>query len=103
MLTIKAKLVGQSVDFNGYITYVFEHLENTDWDNKYFMCIRYPNWDHEDISIDSIGYLTITLIEAGTKYYEPRTGDIKVYTFTHYRFDKFILIQDRLVDDKIVV
>jgi hypothetical protein len=103
VLTIKAKLVEYAEDFNGYTTYIFENLENTCWDNKYFMCIRYPNWDHEAISIESPGYLTITLIEAGTKYYEPRTGDIKVYTFTHYRFDKFILIQDRLVDDKIVV
>ncbi len=103
MLTIKAKLVEYSIDFNGYITYIFQNLESTDWDNKYFMCIRYPNWDHCDISIGEEGYLTITLIEAGTKYYEPRSGETRVYTYTHNRFDKFILIQDRITDNKIVM
>ena len=67
------------------------------------MCIRYPNWDHRDIFIGEEGYLTITLIEAGTKYYEPRSGETKVYTYTHNRFDKFILIQDRITDNKIVM
>lgn len=103
MLTIKAKLVEYVEDFGGYISYVFQNLESDRWDNKYMLCIRYPNWDHPDIPLDKEGYLTFTTIYCGEKYYEPRTGETKIYTYTHNRFDKFILIQDRITDEKIIM
>jgi len=103
VLTLKAKLVEYTEDFGGYVNYIFQNLENTSWDNKYFMCVRYPNWDHRDLSIGDEGYLTMTLVEAGTEYYEPKSGERRIYNYTHNRFDKFILIQDRITDNKIVM
>lgn len=103
MITLKAKLIEYTEEFGGYIVYIFENLEFTNWDNRYIMCIRYPNWDQVPFALNSEGYLTFTLIEAGNKYYDARSGENRIYTYTHNRFDKFIPIQKRIVDNKIVV
>ena len=63
--TIYARFVAESVDFMGYTSYVFENLESTCWDNKYIMCVRFPNWNQASFSIGDTGYLNVRYVEQG--------------------------------------
>ena len=63
--TIYAKFVAESVDFMGYTSYVFENLESTCWDNKYIMCVRFPNWNQASFNIGDTGYLNVRYVEEG--------------------------------------
>ena len=65
MVTL-CKLVAAETDSLGYITYVFENLEEyaIKW-SKYILCIRYPNWDHRKIELEEVGYLNCLEIRAG--------------------------------------
>lgn len=65
MVTL-CKLVAAETDSLGYITYVFENLEEyaIKW-SKYILCIRYPNWDHRKIELEEVGYLNCVEIRAG--------------------------------------
>lgn len=103
MITIKAKLVELAFELGGYITYIFENLNPENWTDKYIMCVQYPNWDHVVVPLNVEGYLTFTLIEAGTKYLDFKTNESKMYTYTHNRFDKFIPIQEKSTDDKLIM
>ncbi len=103
MITLKAKLIEFSEEFGGYVNYVFENLDSNEWDKKYILCCRYPHWDNPPIALGSVGFLTFTLIEAGSNYYDVRSGENRFYCYTHNRFDKFIPIQERIVDNKIVM
>lgn len=89
MTTLLAKLEVLQYDGN-YTLYVFRNLESDKWDNKYILCTRYPRWEHRQLEVGEIGYVSFTVIEAGEKYYNRLTGQNDVYNFTHIRFDKFI-------------
>ena len=92
MLTIKCKLVAYENDICGYITYVFKSLEcNTPFGHHYVMVTRLPNWNHEPVLIDEIGYLTYSEVEAGKdKWYCPETGQMIPYNYTNIYFIKFV-------------
>jgi hypothetical protein len=101
--TIKAKLVETSFELGGYINYIFQNLDSKEWSDKYVMCIQYPNWDQALIPLNTEGFLTFTLIEAGDTYKDFKTDEIKMYTYTHNRFDKFIPIQQKSADNKLIM
>ena len=59
--TIKAKLVAQETDSEKYVTYVFELLDPDEiakLETKYMMCVRWPNWEHRDLKLGEVGYLS---------------------------------------------
>ena len=89
-MTILAKLVASEEDGLGYITYVFECLEeDVIAVTRYVMCKRFPNWDHRKIEIGEIGYLSFFEIKAGVDTW---FNGIKMipYRYSDIQFIKFI-------------
>ncbi len=90
MLTIHAKLLEAVCDIEGYITYVFQildqertYLVSTD----YLMCVRYPNWDHADIKKGDQGYLEVKEVVAGQDQW------FDGVSMNYYRYDDVIFIK----------
>lgn len=88
-VTYHAKLVAKITDGLGYTSYVFENLEYTDEDYKYFMCVRFPNWDSPIIDLENVGYVTIKYVREGIDKWFDGT-DFKNYNYTNIIFLKFI-------------
>lgn len=89
-MTILARLVAKEVDTLGYVTYVFECLdEEILKDTKYVMCTRYPNWNHRMIDIDEVGYLNFFEIRAGVDKWVDGEKMIP-YNYSGIQFDKFV-------------
>lgn len=89
-MTILAKLLASEEDTLGYITYVFLCLDKEiQRQTKYLMCTRFPNWEHRNLEIGEIGYLTIFEIRAGIdKWFD---GNKMVpYNYNNIQFLKFI-------------
>lgn len=88
-LTYHVKLIATSNDGLGYINYVFEDLEFQDYDYKYIMCVRFPNWDQASFSQGDIGYVTVRYIREGIdQWYDGK--DFIAYKYTNIMFVKFI-------------
>ena len=87
--TIYAKFIAESIDFMGYTSYVFENLESTCWDNKYIMCVRFPNWNQASFNIGDTGYLNVRYVEQGVdKWFDGE--NFNFYRYTNVIFMKFI-------------
>ena len=43
--TYYVKLNAKYSDIGDYTTYVFENLDSSDYNNKYLMCVQFPNWN----------------------------------------------------------
>lgn len=88
------KLVAKEPDFQGYITYVFENLEEeVIKETRYIMCTRWPNWEHRDIDLEEIGYLNFAEIRAGVdKWFDG--NEMIPYKYNGIQFIKFIAKQD---------
>lgn len=89
-MTILAKLVAKCDDTLGYITYVFECLdEEIRTQTKYIMCTRFPNWEHKPVNIDDKGYLNFREVQAGIdKWFDG--NNMIPYKYTGIHFIKFI-------------
>lgn len=92
MITIRSQLIASEADCMGYTTYVFKCLEpNTPFGHHYCMMTRLPNWDHRDIDIGEIGYVTYQEVEAGKDtWYCRETGQQIPYNYTNTYFVKFV-------------
>ena len=102
MITILARL--EELQRNGeYTNYVFRNLEPTKWDNVFFLCTRYPRWEHREIAKGEVGYVSFTEIKAGEEYYNHITNSIDIYNHSHIRFDKFIEIKNNSEDNTIIM
>lgn len=92
MRTILAKLLEKSEDLFGYVTYVFEILEEEEIKScncKYLMCVRYPNWDHRILDKGEVGYLKYNEVRAGLDtWYDGNT--FVPYKYDDIQFLKFI-------------
>ena len=91
-MTILAKLLVSESDPFGYITYIFEVLEEEEikrLGTKYVLTVRFPNWDHRDIKIGEIGFLCFFEIKAGIdKWFD---GNKMIpYRYNNIQFIKFI-------------
>lgn len=66
-MTVHAELVEYYKDIENYITYVFQVLDedNIQEIGKYLMCVQYPNWNQETITIGDIGFLKVKYVQAG--------------------------------------
>lgn len=89
-MTVLAELLASEEDPLGYITYVFECLEeDIRKESRYIMCVRYPNWDHRKIEIGEIGFLNVNKVRAGIDtWYDGK--DMIPYKYTTIQFIKFI-------------
>ena len=97
-VTYKAKLLVQQYEPMGYITYVFENLDYENEENKYLMCVRFPNWEHCNLIEEEIGYVSIVYVEAGVdKWFDGR--DFNYYNYTNYIFSKFVKDNKQNLDE----
>lgn len=92
MLTVFGQLVASEADGMGYITYVFKTLEpNAPFGHKYIMLTRVRNWEHRNLEIGEIGYVTYEEVEAGKDtYYDRMTDSMVKYNYTNIYFIKFV-------------
>lgn len=89
MITIFSKLRAKLDEGMGYVTYVFENLEEDNWKTKYRMVTRCPNWDHRAINIGEEGFLTYEDHIAGdSKWFDGK--NFNYYRYTMSQFMKFI-------------
>ena len=90
--TVKGELVAAQTDSMGYTTYVFKLLDPDEIEEfgfKYIMCTRWPNWDHRDVRVGEIGYISYTEIIAGEDFWLDRSGLVP-YKCSTVQFNKFI-------------
>lgn len=67
-MIIFGKLIASTTDPFGYITYVFELLDEEDrniWKYKHLTCVRYPNWQCKKLQIGDTGFVEINIVKAG--------------------------------------
>lgn len=89
-MTILAKLLASEEGTLGYITYVFECLdEEISKETRYIMCTRWPNWDHRKIEIDEVGFLNFMEIRAGVDKWFNGSQMIP-YQYNNIQFIKFV-------------
>ncbi len=100
MTTILAELIAYEDDF-GYINYIFLNLESTNMYNKYILCTRYPNWQHRELKLGEIGFLTYREIDAGIDEWFDGTNFIP-YRYSTVQFIKFIDKPEEQ-DDNIII
>ena len=88
-ITLRVELKAKNIDIGNYITYVFENLDQTNINDKYIMCVQFPNWNQSEISIGDVGYVNIRYVKEGvSQWYD---GDkMNVYKHTNDVFLKFI-------------
>ena len=100
-ITIRARLTAIDSDICGYTTYVFENLEAKDYNSKYVMCVKFPNWNQSKIDIDDVGFLHIRYVKEGiSQWYDGE--QMHVYKYTNIIFLKFVKEQNQVNGDFIV-
>ena len=88
-ITIHGKLVAKFIDLGNYITYVFENLEFKHPDDKYIMCVQFPNWNQSAINIGDIGFVNVKYVKEGvSQWYDGEK--MNVYKYTNVVFLKFV-------------
>jgi len=104
VLTIKCQFIASDSDMMGYSTYVFKVLEdNLTFGHNYLMVTRLPNWEHRQLELNEIGYLTYNEVEGGKdKWYCPETGEFIPYKYTNIYFIKFVKEKDNSNKDIIL-
>lgn len=71
----------------GYINYVFKNLDNAPFGHTYIMTTRWYNWQHRELDIGEIGYLTYEEVQAGIdKWWDGEK-------FTPYNYNNLIFIK----------
>ena len=87
--TYHVKLNAKDSDVGDYTTYVFENLDSSDYNNKYLMCVQFPNWNQGTINIEDIGYVNVRFVKEGiSQWYDGEK--MNVYRYTNLVFLKFI-------------
>lgn len=101
MNTLKCKLLVKEDDILNYQTLVFKNLEiNPPFGHQYIMCTRLPNWNHRELDIGEIGFLTYNEVIAGKDHWFcPETGQFIPYNYTNIYFVKFVKEVDNFKRD----
>lgn len=100
-VTYKVKLLTYDSDPAGYICYVFENLDWNDLDNRYIMCVRYPNWEQAPININDEGFVKVRYVTEGVDtWYDGK--QLVYYKYTDIAFIKFIPNREK-IDLKTIV
>lgn len=102
VVTYHAKLVASCTDTMGYTNYVFENLDFQDYDDKYLMCVKFPNWNNAIFNYGDVGYVTVRFVREGIdRWYDGQ--DFNVYKYTNIIFLKFIKEKENFDSDNIIV
>lgn len=91
-------LVAQSIDWMGYITYIFKNLDECDIYTTYFMCTRFPNWDHRHIENGEAGYVSLRYVRANTTEWYDNDG-VHKYKYSNVVFIRFVNEMSELIED----
>lgn len=104
MTTIYCQLIAKEMDFCGYETYVFKCLEsNIPFGHKYYMVTRLPNWQHRELDLNEVGFLSYKEVIAGKDcWFCPDTGEQIPYNYTNVYFIKFVKEVDNSKKDIII-
>lgn len=100
--TFKGQLVASSKDIGGYITYVFELLDDADkirLNTTYIMTVRYPNWNQDEFDLYDIGFVQVLEVMAGVDKYFDGSNMIP-YKYNNIQFIKFI--KEKPIVDNII-
>lgn len=88
-VTYRVKLLTYDTDPAGYICYVFENLDWDDLENRYIMCVQYPNWEQSPITINDEGFVKVRYVTEGVDtWYDG--NKLVYYKNTDIAFIKFI-------------
>lgn len=88
-ITLHVKLKAKHIDLGDYITYAFENLDTTSINDKYVMCVQFPNWNQAEIKINDVGYVNLRYVKEGvSKWYDGEK--LNVYKYTNMVFLRFI-------------
>ena len=100
-ITLHVKLVAKAMDIGNYITYVFENLNWKDYNMQFIMCVQFPNWNQDEISIGDAGYVNVRYVKEGiSQWYDGEK--MNVYKYTNVVFLKFVKEQE-IVNGNFVV
>ena len=88
-MIIFGRLIAQNRDIGGYIQYVFLNLESKNSLDKYFMMVRFPNWNSDSITIGDEGYVHYEERRAGIDEWFDGTTMVK-YKYDNVQFIKFV-------------
>jgi len=100
-ITLHVKLVAKAMDIGNYITYVFENLNWKDYNMQFIMCVQFPNWNQDEISIGDVGYVNVRYVKEGiSQWYDGEK--MNVYKYTNVVFLKFVKEQE-IVNGNFVV
>lgn len=90
--TVKCELLAAETDPMDYTTYVFKLVDPTDVFQigfKYIMCTKWPNWNHRELKLGEIGYLSYSEITAGEdNWFDGK--DLIAYKYSNIQFNKFV-------------
>lgn len=103
-MVVFSKLLEKFSDGLGYITYVFELLDNEDKlreNTKYLMCTQPPNWNAPVIQYNEVGYLEVKPVIAGVDEWFDGAVQQK-YMYNNVWFCKFVPKRPKNADDMIV-
>ena len=101
-ITLHVKFVAECTDGMGYTNYVFEDLEYQDYDYKYIMCVRFPNWNQATFKLDDEGYVTVRYVREGVdKWYDGK--EFIAYKYTNLVFLKFIPLKPKVDISEIIL
>lgn len=101
-VTYRVKYLAHSADGMGYINYVFENLDFQNYDDKYIMCVRFPNWNQSTFNYGDIGFVTVKYVRGGIdKWYDGI--DFNTYKYTNIVFMKFIPEKQEIKPTEIIL
>lgn len=88
-MVIRGKLLVKQEEVGGYIVYVFENLNSTNYTDRYVMCTQCPNWQTGPIAIGAVGFLTYDEHIAGVdKWFDG--NQMNTYRYNMIQFMNFI-------------
>lgn len=88
-IALYVQLKAKNIDTGGYITYVFENINRTDYKNQYIMCVQFPNWNQSEIQIGDMGYVNVRYVKEGiSQWYDGEK--MNFYKYTNVVFLKFV-------------
>lgn len=100
-VTYHVKLLAEHPDILGYTNYVFEDLEYKDYDYKYIMCVKFPNWNQNKFNINDEGYVTVRYVREGIdKWFDGK--EFVSYRYTNVVFLKFIPLKPKVTTEIIL-
>ena len=100
-ITLYVKLIAKNIDLGNYITYVFENLESKTYEDKYIMCVQFPNWDQSEIQLNERGFVNVRYVKEGISQWYDGTK-MNFYKYTNVIFLKFIKEPEQMKNDFVI-